>query len=379
MTNTLSLFEGVLKGNDDRWEIPTQQEEWPRGNVIAHLLPDVPEEIIHAAGFVPLPVLSSDHRFSISEGHLPSFLCPLVKGPFEMALNKSLDFIKGMAIPYVCDSTRAFSQVWESYHPHLFNHTLWLPKKCDPRSVRPFLIAEFNRLKQGLERLSGRQINDDRLRQSIALYNLNRGFLRKLFQLARAPNSPVTYSGFLSLVKTTMMLPREKGNEALAGLLEMIRTQTCTRKERSKVFLFGMLCDSSKFLDMVAQAGLQVVDDNLYNGTRHFLQDASESIDPIEALVDRHLSKDPLGVYLFSREQWSDYLLKRMGQRGVQGVIYLYPRYCDPMEFDFPFLRGELHSMGIPVLSLELDFPSISEAQMRTRLEAFSEMLKGGL
>jgi len=379
MMDTLSLFEGILKGNGHFSEIPTQQKEWLQEKVIAHLLPDVPEEIIHAAGFVAFPVLGSDHRISISEGRLPSFLCSLVRGPFEMALNGSLDFIHGMVIPYLCDSTRAFSQVWESHHPHQFNHTLWLPKKCNGGSVRSFLVSEFNRLRQGLERLSGRRIDDDTLRQSIALYNHNRGLLRELFHLAGTPDSPVTYTGFLSLIKAMMTLPGEESSKTLAPLFEKIKTQTCPRKEGPKVFLFGMLCDSPTFLDMVARADMRVVDDNLYNGTRHFLQDASESADPIEALVDRHLSKDPLGTYLFSRKQWSDYLLKRMGQGRVQGVIYLYPKYCDPMEFDFPFLKRELQSMGIPVLSLEMDFPSGSEAQLSTRLEAFSEMLKGDL
>ena len=105
--------------------------EWKRAHgekVIAHLPPDVPEEIIHASGALPFAVMETDLKISLAHVHLPSFTCSLLKGTLETALQNNLDFIDGMVIPYVCDSNSAFSQVWEANLPGLFNHTLWLPK-----------------------------------------------------------------------------------------------------------------------------------------------------------------------------------------------------------------------------------------------------------
>ena len=106
----------------------SRAREWQvthQGRVIAHLLPDVPEEIIHAAGALPLAVLGLDRNVSLADSHIPSFICPFIRNSFEIALHGELDFIDGMVIPYVCDSTRAFSHVWEAKFPDLFNHILW--------------------------------------------------------------------------------------------------------------------------------------------------------------------------------------------------------------------------------------------------------------
>ena len=75
-----------------------------------------------------MAILGLDRSVSLSDSHIPSFICSPIRNAFEIALDGGLDFIDGMVIPYVCDSTRAFSQVWEANFPDLFNHTLWLPK-----------------------------------------------------------------------------------------------------------------------------------------------------------------------------------------------------------------------------------------------------------
>ena len=135
----------------------TYVREWKsrmRSKVIAHLLPDVPEEIIHAAGCLPMAIMDRRSGTPHADSILPTFICAVIKQPFEMALDGELDLIDGMVIPYICDSTRAFSQVWEARFPDLFNHTLWLPKKHEGRSSKVFLVEEFLRLKERLQQLT---------------------------------------------------------------------------------------------------------------------------------------------------------------------------------------------------------------------------------
>jgi benzoyl-CoA reductase/2-hydroxyglutaryl-CoA dehydratase subunit BcrC/BadD/HgdB len=70
-------------------------------------------------------------------------------------------------------------------------------------------------------------------------------------------------------------------------------------------------------------------------------------------------------------------LARAIDSHRVKGFVYLTLKYCEPAEFDYPFIKECLHELGIPVLYLEVDSPSTLRAQMATRLEAFAEMLKG--
>jgi benzoyl-CoA reductase subunit C len=349
-----------------------------KGKVIAHLLPDVPEEIIHAAGALPLALTGRDQKTSLADSQIPSFICPLLRNPFEMALRGELDFIDGMVIPYVCDSTRAFSHVWEAKFPDLFNHVLWLPKKCDGVSAKAFLFSEFSRLKERLEVFVGREITAHDLRQSIGVYNQNRKLLREVYRLREKGQIPITYANFLAVVKASMIMAKTDHNALLSALVDDLREQHEPRGKEApvRVSLFGTVGEPYPVLSLFDQIGLNVVDDSLYNGTRYFLQDVDPSAAPMEGLVNRHLSKDPLSVFHTPRDRWRAYLRRRITENQIEGVIYFPSTYCDPLEFDYPFFKELIGETEIPVLLLETDLQSGSLEQMRTRLEAFAEMVR---
>lgn len=372
---------------DRKFDSLTYAREWKtrqRSNVIAYLLPDVPEEIIHAAGCLPLPIMDQGLKTPNSDSLLPQFLCSIIKQPLEMALDGTLDFIDGMVIPYVCDATRAFSHVWEANFPSLFNHTLWLPKKHEGKSSKSFLVQEFRRLKESLEALTGKEITSSALKRSLSIYNLNRKLLKELFDLVREGKTYLSYTNFLNIVKTTMVMPREESNNILMNILKEVNRQNAPSygtygRKHPRIFLFGIMCNDNTILNIFQETGLNVVDDNLYHGTRYFSQNVDEEHDPVEGLVLRHLAKDPFSAYHYPAQHLKSYLMGKIRENNIDGLIYLSPKYCDPFEFDYPFVKGLLHEMKIPHLFLQIDSSSVSESQIRTRLEAFAEMLRGAV
>ena len=50
-------------------------------------------------------------------------------------------------------------------------------------------------------------------------------------------------------------------------------------------------------------------------------------------------------------------------------------RYCDTHELDAPDVRDYIQEMGVPVLHLEDDYSLTSIGGLRTRIEAFLEMI----
>ncbi len=60
----------------------------------------------------------------------------------------------------------------------------------------------------------------------------------------------------------------------------------------------------------------------------------------------------------------------------VNGVIlYIMMKFCDLHEYDVPDLRDYMENKGLPVLHIESDYSMASVMGLRTRIEAFMEVI----
>jgi len=50
-------------------------------------------------------------------------------------------------------------------------------------------------------------------------------------------------------------------------------------------------------------------------------------------------------------------------------------RFCDTVELDVPDVRDYLTDMGYKVLHLEYDYSATATGQLKTRIQAFLEMI----
>jgi benzoyl-CoA reductase/2-hydroxyglutaryl-CoA dehydratase subunit BcrC/BadD/HgdB len=74
-------------------------------------------------------------------------------------------------------------------------------------------------------------------------------------------------------------------------------------------------------------------------------------------------------------ERRVEHLLNQYQRYNGDGVIVAVQKWCDPTQMDRPFMIEQLQSKGIPVLSVEVE-RTVGGSQMRTRLEAFREMIE---
>jgi len=50
-------------------------------------------------------------------------------------------------------------------------------------------------------------------------------------------------------------------------------------------------------------------------------------------------------------------------------------KFCDPHAFDYPYLKEALDGAGIPSMLFEMEDQIPAEGQLKTRFEAFLEMI----
>jgi benzoyl-CoA reductase/2-hydroxyglutaryl-CoA dehydratase subunit BcrC/BadD/HgdB len=68
------------------------------------------------------------------------------------------------------------------------------------------------------------------------------------------------------------------------------------------------------------------------------------------------------------------YLRSIAGEAAVDGIVYSCVKFCDPLIYDIPMMSKWFRDAGFPFLYLENDYTWSGSGQLRTRLQAFTEL-----
>jgi benzoyl-CoA reductase subunit C len=344
------------------------------GKIIGHLLPDVPEEIIHAAGALPVALQGAGHTISRAQAHIPGYTCSHAMGALELGLQGDLAVLDGMVIPYVCDTTRNLFHIWCRCFPDMANEFLRLPKRIDYPGAQAYLAAEFARLFEAAGRITGKTTSPDDLGASILLYNKSRARLRQAYE--KQQHDPVVWTSerVQLLFASALAAPRD---EHLTWMDKLPWEDSASEdsRERTPIYVRGKVWDPPGILDLFDKLGLLVVEDEMVTGWRGVAVDADADCDPIKALVDRHLATIPYAGYHMEPEGLARSFVERVRQSRAKGVVFLNPKFCEAAGFDTPDFQKAVQESGVPSLILETSARGTSLDQVRLRLEAFREML----
>lgn len=353
--------------------------------VIAYLCSLVPVEIITAAGLVPFRI-RGDVNEPITKGdtQLETIACPFMRSCFDVSLKGRYGFCEGLILPHACDSiTRTYS-VWRYSLNLPYSHFINLPHTVRGPSI-DFFRAELETFRKSLGRYAGKEISDNDLADSIDLYNENRDKAKALYELRR-PDPPLISGTELSKILTVgMSLPVAEANELFDEALEELRQRKESPLQKApRILVDGACVDNIDFVKLIEDSGANVVADSLCIGTRDYWPHTEVGGDPIRALAHRYLDKiDCPRTYREKvGETYKEDLGSRFGDIGalakefkVDGVILYVYKYCDPFGFEVPARKAYLDSIKIPVLYLEDEYSSGTIGRLRTRVQAFLEMI----
>ncbi len=295
-----------------------------------------------------------------------------------MALTNQLDFLEGAVFPHTCDSIQRLSDIWRINTGYSFHADIVLPVKLQTESARTYLIEELGSFVKKIEAFTGRTIGDDSLVEAIKLYNRMRGNLARLYEAKKENPAILPSSALNDCVQAAMFMPVEEHNLLMESLLTDL-DNTAGGGHPTRIFLAGNLCVFNEIYDYIESAGGTVVGDDMCTGSRYFVVNADEKgTKPIEALADRIIRRPICAAKHNPQFDRGAYLKKMVQDSGAQGVIFLMIKFCDPHSFDYPYLKESVDSLKVPHMLLETEMDNPSLGQIKTRIDAFMEMIGDG-
>ena len=341
----------------------------------------IPEEIVHAAGMLPVVMWRSNEAVTWGYAHVPPYNCPINKSVVDDAVKGKLKFMDGMVFLRQCLQSQEVPFIIENNALPDFEEYLYIPPIYhNDNASKKFTKGEFERLRKNLGEFGGVEITNEKLNESIKIYNKNRSLLNKLYEIRRENPGILRTRDILRIVWSSMLMLKEDHNALLENLLSNLEKADYTPIEGKKVFLSGCLCihPQLELMDMMEGLGLIPVDDDMYVGYRYFANDAEITDDPIQALVERHFIKTPVDPARGEVEvNWGEELAGKVKKLGADGIITLLTKYCPPHLCYYPDLKASFSDAGIPEVLVEVEHEIISYEGIRTRLQSFKEMLGG--
>lgn len=355
-------------------------ENWIKqgGKVVGYFCSAMPSEIITAAGMLPLRIRATGSKGTeLSDAYFSNINCSFPRHCFNMALLGKYDFLEGVICMNSCDHIRRIYDNWKRSVKSSFLEILCLPRKTEPPQIEWFQ-GEIENLKKRMETHFGVVITDERLWQAIKLHNKTRRLQRKLYELRKKENPPITGGETLAVMVAGTAMPRKRYNELLQGLLDEISHSKKGKSDyRARLMITGGILDDPAFVRVIEDAGGLVVADSLCFGSRSMWNHVSEiKGDPMSALARYYLLDRPSCPRLFGEQTTrSRFVMDMVREFKVDGVIGERLMFCDQWLVEH-FMQGEdFKEAGIPFLEMDREYTLSGVGQLRTRVQAFLETM----
>jgi benzoyl-CoA reductase/2-hydroxyglutaryl-CoA dehydratase subunit BcrC/BadD/HgdB len=368
-----------------------QKEKEKGKKVIGYMCLFAPTELILAADAIPVRVNSGWYDTSkLGDRVVPVEVCPVIRstiGAKMIELSPFLEQSDALISVLTCDGMTKLSEILSDYK------TVWgmnVPRIKDSAQSLRFWNDEIKQMKTQIEQFTGNKITRKNLKEAIEMSHRATKAFRRLQELRKG--SPVIMGRDAMLVNQTYLWDDKKRwtekTEALCDELEKRaqRKDWVCPPDTPRVMITGTPMfwpDNWKLPSLVEEANPQgiIVADELCSGERILNDpvgvDEWSMDDMLNAISDRYLmaSTCPCFTSKDGNEDRINWLLNKVKDWKVQGVIYYVVRGCMLYAMEYTRVKKALDKINIPVYYLDTEYTREDVGQMKTRVEAFLEML----
>ena len=192
-----------------------------QGKKVIGVLPYyAPEELVYAAGLVPMGMWGSNNKnISRAKEYCATFYCTIAQLALEMLLDGTMDQLDGIITPTICDTLRPMSQNFRvamgEKMPVIF---LAHPQNRFASWGLQFTIDQYTNVKTELEKIAGKEITNDDIKNAIKVYNKARAVRREFVKLANDHCDVIKPPIRSAVLKAAWFMLKDEYTETLEAL-----------------------------------------------------------------------------------------------------------------------------------------------------------------
>ncbi|KSV58390.1 double-cubane-cluster-containing anaerobic reductase [Acetivibrio ethanolgignens] len=344
----------------------------------------VPDEVVIAADGI-VTGLCGGSQFWVPDGEavLPKSTCPLIKASVGARLGRTCPFFR-IADMYVGETTcDGKKKAWEILGQDVPLHIMDVPQMKREKDIVKW-AEEIEEFAGVVEKLTGNTITPEKLNHAIKIINEKRKALARVFEARKSKLLPISGKDALLMMQIAFfddpVRCAQMANKLADELEERITKGVSVFPEGTKrILLTGtpLAIPNWKLHHIIETSGAAVVCEEMCTGTRYFENLVDETQTTLKeqyiALSQRYM-KTNCACFTPNTGRIDD-ILRMAKEYQVDGVIDVNLKFCCLYDTEGYTVEKALKEAGIPVLGIETDYTDTDEQQLRTRIEAFVEML----
>ncbi len=356
--------------------------------IIAFMAHDnIPEELISAAGFIPLRMIFAGNDRLMDESHsfLPPSTCSFAQsciGLFSLKPSqyRFLDLVDYFIVSNHCVSDICASEIITKYF-NVSRLNFYLSYTKTEEALKYYKL-ELVDLKQQLEKIRGRKIKSEEIIENIKKYNKFKKVLSKINDFE------INGSEKLKILQKSMLF----GPEILPELESYIQNNEdkkpqTSNKLKNLVFTGCSIFIGDYLIDLIEDSGGNIVFFDTWVGYNYYSQvinetDINSSEDPLDLFVLKYKNNKfedhSVPNYLDNKIPQIEGIIENYKQKTgktIDGVINHIIKFCDHFSLFQTIIKQKLQEKNVKVLNLERDYSKSIRGQLTTRIEAFLEMV----
>lgn len=320
-----------------------------------------PEDII--AGETITQSMVCDFAKSIIGGFIK-------KKPVNKAVEKLYTF-------FTCGCMRATVEAIGELYVPVGIYTL--PRNRQESEAKETLAFSIRAFKDDLEKLTGEKILEDTIHKKVLEFNLARKYIREIAEYRKNGKSLVKSSEFQEILTAYFNVPVDVLIPELENILTQLQKSGGEKTRKPRLLLSGGIVaqGDDKVTRLIEELGAEIVAEDNCTGIKPVSFDVKDDAerDVFENLAEAYLYKAPCSR-MNPKEDLLEYSAKLAKEYNVDGVVIYYLKFCPSYSMIEKQYRELFNKLNIPLLILSGDYSVGDEGQIKTRLEAFIEMLE---
>ena len=334
-----------------------------------------PEELIYAAGALPVGTWGGSVTPNEAFQYFPTFYCSLLTGTLQLGIQGSYRELDAFVCGTGCDGLQDMMEDWKLAVPDITVIPCVYPQRRDLEICKQYMIDELRIAASKMTEITGRKVTDLGLQDAMYLYNDHRAAMREFSLVAGDHLDVVTPLVRRNVFKSARFMDKAEHLELVKEFIVQLKAQPVYEFKGIRAIATGIIIDSEDILKTFEENNIGIVGDDIVAESKLYETDIKNGIDLYYQLAQQWCDRRGCSILEDYHKERGPMLVDMAHERKADGVIVCSLKFCEPEAYDYPIIRRVFAEEQLPELRIEIENTYSMNEQVATCIQAFREML----